>query len=165
VRWAFGYDHAGFQLAQHLDAYLAASGHEVEHYGPSSNNEPVDYVPFCLAAAFAVAEGRADFGAVIGGSGQGEQMVANKVPSIRAALCTDPHYARLARRDNDANVIGLPARIIAPEFAIEILDVWIATEFEGGRHARRLALIDSFEDGTLDVSSISPHPRPTGVGE
>ena len=147
---ALGSDHAGFRLKTYLCEVLRQRGFEILDLGTNSE-ATIDYPPFCIAVGKAVVSGAASWGIVLGGSGQGEQMVANKVKGVRAALCNDPFYARLARRDNDANVMGLGARVIAPEFAIEILDTWLGTEFEGGRHARRLGLITEFE-GT----SVSP---------
>jgi ribose 5-phosphate isomerase B len=94
-----------------------------------------------------VAEGRADRGIVLGGSGQGEQIAANKVPGIRAALCNDPHLAELSRRHNDANVLALGGRIVAPPLAEDIVRLWLATPFDGGRHARRVGQIAEIERG------------------
>lgn len=141
---AIGSDHAGFYLKGVLAAELSRRGFGVLDVGTDSP-ETTDYPPYCIAVAKAVARCDVDWGIVIGGSGQGEQMAANKVEGARAALCNDPYYARLARRDNDANVLALGARVVAVEFAIEILDVWITTVFEGGRHKRRIDLISDFE--------------------
>jgi ribose 5-phosphate isomerase B len=105
-----------------------------------------DYPKFCLAVGEAIAAGRADWGIVLGGSGQGEQIAANKVRGIRAALCHDPHLASLARRHNDANVLAMGGRIVADELAIEITRTFAETEFEAGRHVRRLAMIRDYED-------------------
>ena len=149
--WALGFDHAGFPLATHLRELLVGRGDTVITFGPHSPTPPVDYPEFCIAAAGCVAEGAADWGIVVGGSGQGEQIAANKVRGVRAALCTAPEYAELARRHNDANVLALPGRFVAPEYAEMILDRWIATDFEAGRHVARLALIDRYERGDLVV--------------
>ncbi len=143
-RVAIGSDHAGFQLKTLLANELTSRGFDVIDVG-TLTPETVDYPPFCIAVGERVASGDAAWGIVLGGSGQGEQMVANKVRGVRAALCNDPHFARLARRDNDANVLGIGARIVAPEFAIEILNVWLDTVFEGGRHRRRIDLIAEYE--------------------
>lgn len=151
LRWALGYDHAGFKLAQHLAKYLGELRYRVIHYGPQDDIQSADYVPFSIAAAKAVAEGRADYGVVIGGSGQGEQIAANKVRGIRAALCNDIYFAKLARRDNNANVLALAARVVAKEYAEIILNVWISTEFEAGRHKRRIDMIATYEDGRLSL--------------
>lgn len=148
MRVALGADHAGYALKQHLVEFLLSEGHEVLDLGTDSE-ESVDYPRFCAAVARAVAEGRADRGVVLGGSGQGEQIAANKVHGVRAALCNDPYTARLSREHNDANVLGLGARIVAPALAEEIVRVWLATPFEGGRHVRRLEQIGAIERGEL----------------
>jgi ribose 5-phosphate isomerase B len=137
-------DHAGFVLKGILAGHLRQLGHEVEDLGTDSE-APVDYPPFCAACARAVVGGRADLGIVIGGSGQGEQIAANKVHGARAALCHDEFTARLSRQHNDANVLALGARILAPELAVAILDVWLGTGFEGGRHVARLAQVAEIE--------------------
>jgi len=154
LRWALGYDHAGFRLASQLAEYLTSAQHFVTHFGPLNDLESVDYVPFCIAAATEVAAARADFGIVIGGSGQGEQMAANKVRGIRAALCTDAHFALLARRDNDANVLALPGRMMAKEYAEQIVEIWTDTKFAGGRHLRRLGQIALYEKGELQFPQV-----------
>lgn len=155
---ALGYDHAGFALAQVLAAHLIDHGYEIWHFGPVDDSGPVDYVPFCVAAATAVAQRDVDFGVVLGGSGQGEQMAANKVDGIRAALCLNAEFAVMARRDNDANVLALPARFVADHYARLILDTWIATDFEGGRHARRLADINKYEASRYNSGFALPNP-------
>jgi ribose 5-phosphate isomerase B len=144
MRIAIGSDHAGFPLKQRVIEHLQAGGHQVDDVGTGST-EPVDYPPFCAAAARAVVRGPADFGIVVGGSGQGEQIAANKVHGARAALCHDEYTARLSRQHNNANVLSLGARVLAPELALVIVDTWLATRFEGGRHVRRLAEIDEIE--------------------
>jgi ribose 5-phosphate isomerase B len=144
MRIAMAADHAGFPLKEDLKDFLAAEGHDVVDFGTDSA-EPVDYPSFCAAAARAVARGEADRGIVMGGSGQGEQIVANKIHGIRAALCHDLYVARLSRAHNDANVLGLGARVIAPELAREIVRVWLVTPFEGGRHERRVEQIATIE--------------------
>jgi len=138
-------DHAGFHLKASVTDHLRAGGHEVDDLGTFSD-EPVDYPPYCAAAARAVVRGAADVGIVIGGSGQGEAISANKVRGARAALCHDDTTARLARQHNDANVLSLGARILAPELALDIVDVFLSTEFEGGRHVARLEEISAIED-------------------
>jgi ribose 5-phosphate isomerase B len=148
VRIAMGADHAGFPLKEELKRFLQADGHDVTDYGTDST-DPVDYPSFCAAAARAVAEGSADRGILVGGSGQGEQMVANKVDGIRASLCHDLYMARLARAHNDANVLSMGARVIAPTYAQEVVQVWLATPFEGGRHALRVEQIAIIERGEL----------------
>jgi ribose 5-phosphate isomerase B len=141
-----GSDHAGFALKEAIKAFLVEEGHEVLDVGTDSE-EAVDYPDYCAAAARAVADGRAERGIVIGGSGQGEQLAANKVRGIRAALCNDLHLAELARRHNDANVLAMGGRIVATALAREIVRVWLATPFDGGRHARRLAQVAEIERG------------------
>jgi ribose 5-phosphate isomerase B len=137
-------DHAGFALKRELTTFLRAEGHDVADHGTDSE-EPVDYPAFCAAAARAVADGRADRAIVLGGSGQGEQITANKVRGVRAALCHDLLLARLSREHNDANVLSMGARVIAPEYAKEIVAIWLATPFAGGRHVPRLEQIAAIE--------------------
>ena len=144
MRVVIGGDHAGYPLKTHLIATLGDLGHEVIDLGTHSE-EPVDYPPICAAVARAVARGEADRGIVLGGSGQGEQIAANKVRGVRAALCNDLYTARLSREHNDANVLAIGGRIVAPALADEILRVWLATPFEGGRHARRVEQITKLE--------------------
>jgi ribose 5-phosphate isomerase B len=144
MRIAIGSDHAGFLLKQSVIEHLKAGGHQIDDVGTTSL-APVDYPPFCAAAARAVVRGPADFGVVIGGSGQGEQIAANKVHGVRAALCHDEYTARLSRQHNNANVLSLGARVLATELALVIVDTWLASEFEGGRHVSRLAQIADIE--------------------
>jgi ribose 5-phosphate isomerase B len=148
MKIAIASDHAGFALKDRLVGFLAGEGHEVDDLGTSSE-EPVDYPAFCASAARAVASGRAERAIVLGGSGQGEQIAANKVRGIRAALCNDPHLARLSREHNDANVLSMGGRIVAPALAEEIVRVWLSTPFEGGRHEARIEQIGSIERGEL----------------
>ena len=144
MRIAIGADHAGFLLKEHLKGTLQRLGHTVEDHGTHSE-ETVDYPHICIAVALDVTEGRADRGIVLGGSGQGEQIAANKVAGIRAALCNDLYTARLSREHNDANVLSLGARIVAAGLADEIVALWVRTGFDGGRHQRRLDQIAAFE--------------------
>jgi ribose 5-phosphate isomerase B len=137
MRVAIGSDHAGFLLKEHLRGTLQQLGHTVEDLGTDSEAS-TDYPPICFAVGRAVAEGRADRGIVLGGSGQGEQIAANKVPGVRAALCNDLFTARLSREHNDANVLSMGGRIVAFGLADAILELWLDTPFEGGRHQRRL---------------------------
>ena len=146
VRVSLGCDHAGFALKELLKGFLESEGHEVLDFGTGSE-EPVDYPRFCYAAAKAVADGRADRGIVLGGSGQGEQIAANKVPGVRAALANDLYLARLSREHNDANILSMGGRIVAPHLAKEIAKLWLATPFEGGRHAARLEQVSRIERG------------------
>jgi ribose 5-phosphate isomerase B len=144
VRIAIGADHAGFLLKEHLRQTLERLGHSVDDRGTHSE-DAVDYPPICIAVGTAVAEGRADRGIVLGGSGQGEQIAANKVKGVRAALCNDLYTARLSRLHNDANVLSMGGRIVAFGLADEILKLWLDTPFEGGRHQRRLDQIADAE--------------------
>jgi ribose 5-phosphate isomerase B len=146
VRVAIGSDHAGFRLKEELKAFLAEEGHEVLDVGTDSD-APVDYPAFCHAAARRAVDGTADRAIVLGGSGQGEQIVANKVRGVRAALCNDLYLARLSRAHNDANVLAIGGRVVAPELAKEIVRLWLSTPFDGGRHARRLEQIAKIERG------------------
>ena len=134
----------GIPLKEDLIAFLAAEGHDVLDVGTDSE-APVDYPKFCAAAARAVVAGDADRAIVLGGSGQGEQIAANKVLGIRAALCHDLYLARLSREHNDANVLAMGARVVAPAYAHEIVSVWLATPFEGGRHVPRIEQIAAIE--------------------
>jgi len=145
MRIAIGADHAGFALKQHLVAALTRLGHQIDDLGTHSS-EPVDYPDICARVARAVVEHRADRGIVIGGSGQGEQMAANKVRGTRAALCNDLYTARMSRQHNDANVLAMGARIVGSGLADEIVSVWLSTEFEGGRHQRRIDQIAALEN-------------------
>jgi ribose 5-phosphate isomerase B len=145
VRVTVGSDHAGFPLKQHLVATLEKLGHEVLDLG-TDREESVDYPPICAAVARTVARGEADRGVVLGGSGQGEQIAANKVRGVRAALCNDLYTARMSRQHNDANVLAIGARIVAPALADEIVELWLATGFEGGRHERRIGQIADIEN-------------------
>ena len=148
MRIVLASDHAGFPLKEALKPFLASGGHDVTDVGTHSE-EPVDYPGFCAAAARVVATGDADRAIVLGGSGQGEQIAANKVDGIRAALCHDVTLARLSREHNDANVLSMGARIIAPPFAEEIIAVWLSTPFAGGRHVPRIEQIAAIERGEL----------------
>ena len=145
MRIAIGGDHAGFDLKQHVIETLERLGHEVNDRG-THGREPVDYPPICAEVAHLVATGHADRGIVIGGSGQGEQISANKVNGIRAALCNDLYTARMSRAHNDANVLALGGRIVAGGLADEIVTLWLATPFEGGRHQRRIDQIRAIEE-------------------
>jgi ribose 5-phosphate isomerase B len=144
VRIAIAADHAGFPLKAALVPWLAAGGHEVVDLGTDSD-APVDYPPFCAAAGRAVAAGEADAGIVLGGSGQGEQIAANKVHGVRAALCHDVWMARMARMHNDANVLSMGARVVAVAMAQEITSVFLSTPFEGGRHVARVEQLAAIE--------------------
>jgi ribose 5-phosphate isomerase B len=141
VRIAIGSDHAGFQYKALIRDALRARGDDVRDFGTSSP-EPVDYPQFIRPVAEAVASGDYERGIVLGGSGNGEAIVANRLRGVRCALCWNVESARLARAHNDANVLSLGERLITASDALAILEVWLTTPFEGGRHARRIAQID-----------------------
>ena len=144
MRIALGADHAGFRLKVAVAKHLADRGHEIIDLGTDSESS-VDYPPFCAAVGRAVVAGTADVGIVMGGSGQGEQIAANKIHGVRAALCLDGFTARMAREHNNANVLSLGGRILAEHFALTIVDTFLTTEYEGGRHEARLAQIAEIE--------------------
>lgn len=144
MKIAIGNDHAGYSLKVHLVGVLSDAGHELDDLG-SHDTEMVDYPPFCEAVARAVADGKVDRGIVLGGSGQGEQITANKVAGVRAALCNDLYTARLSREHNDANVLSIGARVVAEALADEITALWLSTPFAGGRHQRRIEQIAAIE--------------------
>ncbi|MFM8266804.1 MAG: ribose 5-phosphate isomerase B [Ilumatobacteraceae bacterium] len=143
-RVAIGADHAGYELKAHLADVLRREGHEVVDLGTHST-ESCDYPPICAAVGRAVRDGEVDVGVVLGGSGQGEQLAANKVHGVRAALCNDLYTARMARAHNDANVLSLGARVVGTGLAEEILATFLHTAFEGGRHARRVEQLMQIE--------------------
>jgi len=141
MKIAIASDHAGFDYKERIKPLLQTLGHEVRDFGTSSN-EPVDYPLFIRPAAEAVARGECERAIVLGGSGNGEAIVGNKVKGIRCALCWNVESARLSRQHNDANALSLGQRLISLETALEIVKVWLATPFEGGRHERRIRLIE-----------------------
>ena len=141
MKIAIGSDHAGFQYKEKIKEFLRTLGHEVTDFGTDSE-EPVDYPLFCRPVALAVACGEFDRGVVLGGSGNGEAMTANRVKGVRCALCWNTESARLGRLHNDANVISLGQRMMSEVEALEIVRVWLKTEFEGGRHIRRIQMLD-----------------------
>jgi ribose 5-phosphate isomerase B len=141
MKIAIGSDHAGFRYKETIKQLLTELGHAVHDFGTDSE-EPVDYPLFIRPVALAVARGDAERGVVLGGSGNGEAMVANRVKGVRCALCWNVETARLARQHNDANMISLGERMITEEVALEIVRTWLATPFEGGRHLRRIQMID-----------------------
>ena len=150
MRIAIGADHAGFALKQHVVGLVRKLGHEVDDRGTHSD-APVDYPQVCADVGREVVAGGADRGIVIGGSGQGEQIAANKIHGVRAALCNDLYTARMSREHNDANVLAMGGRIVAPGLADEIITLWLATPFEGGRHQRRIDQISAIERGERPV--------------
>ena len=141
---AIASDHGGYQLKEHIKAYLAAKGITCEDFGTNST-ESCDYPIFGRAAAEAVASGRCEKGIVICTTGIGISIVANKVKGIRCALCSDPLSAELCRQHNNANMLAMGAGIVGPNLAQRIVDTFLATECEGGRHARRVGLITEME--------------------
>ena len=146
MRVALGSDHAGFALKARLIRELAALGHEVQDLGTHAAEPPVDYPDYCFPVAERVARGEADRGVVLGGSGIGECIAANKVAGIRAALVTSAETAALTRRHNDSNVIALGGRVNPDYEAVaEWLRIWLETPFEGGRHVPRLEKIAAYE--------------------
>ena len=142
MKIAIGSDHAGYRYKEEIKSYLAGKGHAVTDFGTDSDAS-ADYPRFIRPAAEAVASGRCEKGIVLGGSGNGEAMVANRVRGVRCALCWNVESARLARSHNDANVISLGARMMDLQTAFRIIDTWLETPFEGGRHVRRIAMIDN----------------------
>ncbi len=146
MRVYLGSDHAGFELKAYLLRRLAGAEHEAVDVGPHAYREADDYPPYCVATAVWVAGDEGGLGIVIGGSGNGEQMAANTVPGIRAALGWSVETARLARAHNDARVLAIGARMHAEEQAAEMVDTFLATEFGGEeRHARRIAMLADYE--------------------
>jgi len=141
MKIAIGSDHAGFRYKEMIKQYLAGSAHEVIDLGTDSE-EPVDYPLFIRPVALAVANGKVERGIVLGGSGNGEAMAANRVKRVRCALCWNLESARLARQHNDANMISLGQRMLTEEVALEIVRLWLETPFEGGRHVRRIQMLD-----------------------
>ena len=141
MKIAVASDHAGFDLKERIKRFLEEAGHSFKDFGTSSA-EPVDYPLYIRPAAEAVAEGECERGIVLGGSGNGEAIVANKIRGIRCALCWSEETARWAREHNDSNMLALGARTISEEFALRLVEIWLATEFKGGRHAKRVAMID-----------------------
>lgn len=138
---ALASDHAGFRYKTLIAEHLVGLGHTVVDFGTSSDS-PVDYPKFIRPAATSVARGNCDVGIVLGGSGNGEAIVANKVSGIRCGVCWNTESARLARAHNNANMIAIGERMIDPETAIQIVDTWLNTPFEGGRHQQRIQQIE-----------------------
>jgi ribose 5-phosphate isomerase B len=159
MRVVIGSDHAGFVLKGALAGHLRAVGHQVEDIGTFST-DPVDYPPICADVARRVVRGEGDLGIVVGGSGQGEAIAANKVHGVRAALCHDEYTSRMARRHNDANVLSLGARVVATELALEIVDVFLSTPFDGGRHVARIEELAEIE-AEESAQGSGPSSMPT----
>jgi ribose 5-phosphate isomerase B len=142
MKIAIGSDHAGFRYKEEIKRWLTERGHEVHDFGTHSE-ESVDYPLFIRPAAEAVVRGECERAIVLGGSGNGEAMAANRLKGIRCALCWNEETARLARQHNDANALSIGQRMIPLETALEIVRLWLETPFEGGRHVRRIELLDA----------------------
>ena len=142
MKISLGTDHAGFRYKEKVKELLTSLGHEVKDFGTFSE-ESVDYPLFIRPAAEAVARGECDRGIVFGGSGNGEAMTANKVHGVRCALCWNEEVARLSRQHNDANVLSLGQRVIPEDVALKIVRVWLETAFEGGRHVKRVEMLNA----------------------
>ena len=153
MKIALGTDHAGYELKERVKRHLQEKGHEVKDFGTDSA-EACDYPDFIYPAALAVGTGECDRAFVTGGSGNGEAIVANKVRGVRCAVCWNEELARLSRAHNDANVISIGARMVSVELALKMIDIWLTTPFDGGRHVRRLAKV-----ADLDHCSLKPLPR------
>ncbi|HLS47456.1 MAG TPA: ribose 5-phosphate isomerase B [Gemmatimonadales bacterium] len=152
MRIAVGSDHAGFVYKTLILEALQSRGIESRDFGTHSA-APVDYPAFIRPVALAVAAGEFERGIVLGGSGNGEAIVANRVPGVRCTLCWSAESARLARAHNDSNMLSLGQRLVSADEALAILEAWLTTPFEGGRHARRIAAIDA-----QDLPGPGPHP-------
>ena len=146
MKIGIGSDHAGYEYKELLKSWLQDQGHVVVDFGTDST-QSVDYPRFIRPVADAVAQGTVQQAIVLGGSGNGEAIVANRVRNVRCAVCWNDDSARLARQHNDANMISLGQRMMSPDQAISIAKIWLETEFEGGRHARRIGAIDSGRSG------------------
>jgi len=152
MKIALGTDHAGYEYKERIKRHLIEQGHEVKDFGTYSA-ESCDYPDFIYPAALAVARGECDRAIVMGGSGNGETIVANKVRGIRCAICWNEEGARLSRAHNDANAISIGAWTVPIELALKMIDIWLKTPFDGGRHARRVQKI-----AQLDNCSLEPLP-------
>ena len=141
MKIGLGSDHAGYRYKEEIKRYLAGAGHEVVDFG-TDGEESVDYPLFVRPVAEAVGRGELDRGIVLGGSGNGEAMAANRVRGVRCALCWSPESALLARQHNDANMLSLGQRLLPLDLALELVRLWLETPFEGGRHVRRIELLD-----------------------
>lgn len=145
MKIAIGSDHAGYRYKEAIKAHLVAQGNDVVDMGTDSET-PVDYPLFIRPVAIAVSRGEVERGIVLGGSGNGEAIVANRVPGVRCALCWNVESARLGRAHNDANVLSLGERMMSEREALAIVDVWMSTPFDGGRHQHRIEMIDATSD-------------------
>jgi ribose 5-phosphate isomerase B len=156
MRIAIGADHAGFDLKLHLANVLRELDHTVVDLG-TDGTDAVDYPAYCAAVGRAVARGDVERGIVLGGSGQGEQIAANKVHGVRAALCNDLYTARMAREHNDANVLSMGGRIVAPGLADEIVITFIQTPYQGGRHQRRVDQLGGIDARSGDGDALDTY--------
>jgi ribose 5-phosphate isomerase B len=147
MRIAIAADHNAVSMKSRLSAWLTERGHQIDDRGAHDANEVADYPPLCADVGNRVVDGDNDFGVILGGSGCGEQMAANKVRGVRAALCHCVFTAEIARAHNDANVLVMGAKVVAPDLAERILTVWLATQFKGGRHQLRVDQISAIERG------------------
>ena len=146
MRIALGSDHAGFRYRGLFEKALRDGGHDVTVRGATSEDEPYDYTEVSEAVARDVAEGRAERGIIVAGSGNGEAIVANKIHGVRATVCNDLYTAEMARRHNDSNVLCIGQRVCGDAVALKVLEIWLATPFDGGRHAERVGNIAALED-------------------
>jgi len=146
MKIALGADHAGVRYRAMFERALRDAGHAVTVLGATSEDEPFDYTEVSEAVARAVSEGRADRGIIVAGSGNGEAIVANKIHGVRAAVCNDLYTAEMARRHNDSNILCVGQRACGEAVAAKILEIWLATPFDGGRHAARIANIAALEE-------------------
>jgi ribose 5-phosphate isomerase B len=144
MKIALGTDHAGYKYKERIKGYLTEQGHEIEDFGTDSAKS-CDYPDFIYPAARAVAQGRCDRAIVLGGSGNGETIVANKVRGVRCAVCWNEDLARLSRAHNDANVMSIGARTVSLELALKMVEIWLNTPFDGGRHAERIRKITEID--------------------
>ncbi len=147
MRIAIGADHGGYELKQQIAEFLVAQGHQVQDFG-THNPKTVDYPDFAAPLARAVAAGEFECGILICGTGIGMSITANKVHGVRAAVCTDCYMARMSRQDNDANLLCLGGRVLGLGLALDIVQVFLSSEFTGGRHARRVDKIGKLEELT-----------------
>ena len=154
MKIALGTDHAGYEYKERIKQYLREKGHEVTDFGTDSG-EACDYPDFIYPAALAVGKGQCDRAIVMGGSGNGETIVANKVRGVRCAVCWSREGARLSRAHNNANAISIGARMVSLDLALEMVEIWLATPFDGGRHARRVQKIAELDRCSLDPFSAS----------
>ncbi len=144
MKIALGTDHAGYAYKERIKQHLTELGHEVEDFGTYSSVS-CDYPDFIYPAAQAAGQGHCDRAIVLGGSGNGETIVANKAPGVRCAVCWNEELARLSRAHNDANVISIGARTVPLDLALKMVDIWLTTPFDGGRHARRVRKITEID--------------------